>query len=213
MASLGAALKKHREGAGLSQSEVEDQLNLGDQWIQEFEANRVVPTLAYLSRLAECYSVELAVLVGAFSPLSSLGSGLAHQPRGNSTEISFDFGRHRALYRLQDVDHGSFEEYLAAFRAEMSDDDAKADHVATAFRVATEMWPHLNASDIWYFLVSRLFVDSSPGRERADGRLNESSRCTTTRFWRLTRSNSSLMKWEIGSAERLRARSSKPKSI
>ncbi|MFF4775513.1 helix-turn-helix domain-containing protein [Microtetraspora fusca] len=63
---LGAAVRRRREGLGLTQAELAERAGLKQPAVARFEAGGTMPTIPMLERLAEALEVRLSV---RFEPL------------------------------------------------------------------------------------------------------------------------------------------------
>ena len=87
---------------------------------------------------------------------------------GNDLVIHFRYAKHDAKYTLPNGKVEEFETVIKTLRdglARLSETEAdlseaiKSDSVAMAFLKAVEVWPHVNPSDLWWFVIYRAYCD------------------------------------------------------
>ena len=66
--SVGNAIGRQRQQAGLTQDQVAEHLNIGMEAVSRMERGIVVPTIARLAELAQLFGCELADLLRETSP-------------------------------------------------------------------------------------------------------------------------------------------------
>ena len=174
-------LRKAREGAGISQEALGNQLNLGPGWIESFEMGASALDLETLLVLAQGIGVNPAALFVEFDGGDKYHSKsesellvrrcLRATQMGNDVLVHFDYGKYDANYLLRGASVSEFEEVTAALRNELSklilvsnrsDSDLnqiKSDAVCVSFLKAVELWPAVNPSDLWCFVVYRAYCD------------------------------------------------------
>ena len=95
-------------------------------------------------------------------------------------DIQFPYGKHDAAYRLDGARLQEFDRVVRVLRNELAilgdrsvkDNTAEAvktEAVANTFLEAVKTWPKANPSDLWWFVVFRLYCDpfNQPGALRA----------------------------------------------
>lgn len=179
---LLSKLRQIREAAGVSASVLEDQLILGPGWIAKFESGDAVPTvdvlLAILNALGSSLNsiaAELDAIGDSAADVSGAGIDrhIFAEPAPDwpgDLLVRFKYANHDATYRLHDASVEQFDEVVVQMRNGLSrlvaeDDDEeegkaiKTEAVARTFLVAVHRWPHVNPSDLWTFVISRLYYD------------------------------------------------------
>jgi hypothetical protein len=82
------------------------------------------------------------------------------EQKGSNLVLSFKYGDFDAEYILRNATTSQFNELLVHFRDSRNLPGMnKADAVVTAFFKAFRLWSKINPSDLWWFVVSRLFLD------------------------------------------------------
>ena len=66
--TVGRAIARHRQRAGLTQEQVAEHLKIGMEAVSRMERGIVVPTIARLAELAQLFGCELADLLRETSP-------------------------------------------------------------------------------------------------------------------------------------------------
>ena len=164
-------LRALREEANLSPRELEERLILGPGWITRFEEGETIPSL----------DVLLAILHETGSTLSEVFANLPDHPEAAGIErliyaeqvngdivIHIRYAKFDAAYTLE---HGTIYEFEAVIKtlrdglarlANVNTDLSEAiktDSVARAFLKAVEIWPGVNPSDLWWFVIYRAYCD------------------------------------------------------
>jgi len=171
---VGAVLKRLKElraKYGVSSETIEDKLILGPGWVSRIESGKSVPNLDTL----------LAILDVIGSNLTELDEGLANQhlphemerhtyafQEGKDIVVHFTYANHDALYQLVNATVTEFDDVMRTLRNGLKrlattgsgqSEAIKTDAVASAFMRAVQLWPHVNPSDLWLFVVSRAYFD------------------------------------------------------
>ncbi len=190
-----ARLRTLRENAGISEAELEERLILGPGWVSRIESAEAVPTIDILLVMLNEIGGSPSDLFGELAVEESgaeLQRVLFAETEGNDLLIRFRYADHDATFRLADAKLTDFEEVLATLRNRLADlvkpgaqaGAIKTDAVAQAFLTAVEKWPHVNPSDIWWFVIYRAYCD--PFNHPADyARLNLEQSWKRTSGWAL----------------------------
>jgi transcriptional regulator with XRE-family HTH domain len=190
-------LEMLRRRAGLTQAQLEERLILGPGWISRFESGDSIPSI----------DMVLAILHETGSALSDLLGGLP-EPEAATVErsifaeqkdkdivIHFRYTNFDAQYTLQNSTIEDFEKVIKELRDGLAriasstgegeqNEAIKTDAVARAFMKATQLWPHANPSDIWWFIIYRAYCD--PYNHPADfARLDFTQSWKRTAGWAL----------------------------
>ena len=159
-----------REKAGLSAAQLEERLILGPGWVSRFEQGESVPSIdLLLAILHETGAGIQDLLEGLPEPE---GGGVKRtifaEQAGEDLAIHFRYANYDAVYTLPNARLQDFEAVIKTLRdtlARLAATDEgqskaiKTDAVARAFLKAVELWPHGNASDLWWFVVYRGYCD------------------------------------------------------
>jgi transcriptional regulator with XRE-family HTH domain len=163
-------LRQVRRSAGLSRGELEERLILGPGWIEKIERGEYIPDLGTLVALLSALNTTPAEFFRVGPGGSIEGSVLRpiHAAQvGADLEVHFRYAKHDAVYLLRDATVGEFQEVAATLRnglarldqEEVNAEAVKTDSVASAFLRAADLWPHASPSDLWWFVVYRLYLD------------------------------------------------------
>ena len=169
-----AHLGKVRSQVGLSTEELEQLLALAPGWIDHFESGDGDITLDDLAAMVSALEVD------AQSFLRSLRVTEQANPRrlrrafhgvaevGGLT-VRFPYGRHSASFYFENATLPELTDVVNQLRnglatqsrqsSESDNQAVKASAVATCFLKAVQLWPTINPSDIWYFIVYRAYLD------------------------------------------------------
>lgn len=169
--SLLSKLQKLREEAGITQSQLENKLNLGPGWITRFESGETIPDFGmFLTLLSEIGS-SLEDLLSDLSPqekLMKIERSIYAEQRGKDLLIHFHYANYDAVYNLSNATIQEFDEVIKTLRDglarlisvdESQTEAIKTDSVAKTFLTAVKKWPHANPSDLWWFVIYRAYAD------------------------------------------------------
>jgi len=176
---LLARLTEIREASGKSSDELDEELILGPGWIARFESGDTVPALDVLVVILDALGSNLQDLLAGIdidAPVADATTSVDRFIHAEQDEddlfgglrIHFRYADHDAVYRLQDANEDQFEEVVKTLRnglARLVHDDSegqqsiKTNAVANAFLKAVSLWPDANPSDLWWFVISRAYLD------------------------------------------------------
>lgn len=160
-----------REQAGLSAAQLEERLILGPGWVSRFESGESVPSIDMLLAILHETGARLEdLLEGVPEPdVAVVERTIFAEEAGNDLTIRFRYSNFDAEYTLERASLEDFKTVEKTLRdglarlastQEAHGEAIKSDSVARAFLKATELWPHANPSDLWWFLVYRAYCDS-----------------------------------------------------
>jgi transcriptional regulator with XRE-family HTH domain len=166
-------LASFRENLGISPEEVEDQLMIGRGWIKDIEDGVIHPSLDLISSILSIYGKGLADLSSDSTlsvPRIKRSISAYHHTSPDDLTIFFDYGVHNARYLLSGALEGQFNDVVYVLRnglaslskGSISSEEEKAiksTSVASSFLRAVSIWQHANPSDIWWFIIYRLYCD------------------------------------------------------
>lgn len=155
-------LHSFREEAGLAAQDMEEQLILGPGWVQRFEAGEAVPALDVLIAMLHVLGRTVGELFEEIEVDASAGSvarRLLAEEAGDDLVLRFDYADYEASYLLENASLGEFERVLRMLRDGLAGAQQKSDAVVAAFELAVQLWPHVNPSDLWWFLIYRAYLD------------------------------------------------------
>lgn len=164
-------LRRLREEAGLTSSELEERLILGPGWITRFEQGETIPSVNMLLAILHQTGNNLGELLDKLpdSPkVTEIDRFIYAEQSGKDIVIHFQYADFDAEYTLANSTVDQFEVVVKTMRdglARLASTDAtlseaiKTDAVAKTFLKAVEVWPHGNPSDIWWFIVYRAYCD------------------------------------------------------
>ncbi len=90
------------------------------------------------------------------------------EQNGKDLNILFKYAKHDAQYTLVDAKEAQFEDVVKTLRDGLSclastdgnsENAIKTEAVVLAFEKAMKCWPNANPSDIWWFIISRAYLD------------------------------------------------------
>jgi len=164
-------LKRLREESGITAEELENRLNIGKGWIDSFEKGLNVPSINVILSILHILNKSLPDLINEI-PSKFTGNiidrKVAAKQSQNNLLINFDYANHDAAYTLPNATIGEFEEVIKTLRDGLSkltacdnnsSEAIKTDSVARAFLKSVQLWPHANPSDLWWFVIYRIYCD------------------------------------------------------
>lgn len=174
-----ARVRELREQAGISPTELDQLLILGPGWTARFESGDTVPSLDLLTVMLDALGSDLHELISgiAEAPLEDTTTAVDRfihaetdlTVEGDVLLIHFQYADYDATYRLEGATEDEFEEVIKTLRdglAQLVGESSEAQQaiktnaVARAFLKAVALWPDANPSDLWWFVVSRAYLDT-----------------------------------------------------
>lgn len=156
----------------MSPEELERKLILGPGWVERFESGATAPSIDTLGAMLHAIGKSLDDLLVPDSQATSPAAMARHvtaEARGRDLAITFPYGEFDAECILQNASIAEFEGVVRELRdglarlakvgADGQAEAIKSDSVARCFLAAVRTWPHVNPSDLWWFLVSRAYCD------------------------------------------------------
>ena len=190
-AKFGSNLRALREARTLTQEALAALAGFDRSYVGGVERGERNPTLAAITRLARALE----------TPPSSLFAGVdddqhvkpptengvdAVENAGRGLTLRFRYDQHDAEYVLDGARRAEYDDVLHTLRRGLASNTNSADAVADAFIRATTVWPEANPSDLWTFLVNRIYCDHS-NHPAVNARLNLEQSWKRTSGWALER--------------------------
>lgn len=167
-------LRVAREDQDILAEDLAREFVIGPGWIEGIESGRIVPHFEMFLALVERLKVGLGpsfegVFEGDVKDVSELSRNIRAEENGSTIDIIFDYGKHDAVFTLHNATEEQFDEVQKVMRDGLSrltlpgaagdDPQVKTNAVRDTFLKAMELWPHACPSDVWWFIVYRLFCD------------------------------------------------------
>lgn len=156
-------IKNARIKSGISQEALESKLLLGKGWIGALETGDINPPFDLILSIINFLKVDLQTIISKikFDAAQSLNRLITAQQNGDDIKCIFRYSKHEAEYIIKNTSVETFDKLLAEFRTNITKDkNQKTNAVAKAFFKAIELFPLVNPSDIWYFIIPRIFQDA-----------------------------------------------------
>lgn len=164
-------LRRAREKANLSETDLEERLILGPGWVRRFERGETIPSIdMLLAILHETRSSleELLKDLPGHPYAAKVERQIFAEPDGKDIVVYFQYADFDAAYRLCNATVDQFEAVIKTLRDGLArltnvedglGEAIKTDSVAKAFLKTVDLWPQANPSDLWWFLVYRAYCD------------------------------------------------------
>lgn len=167
-------LKALRETSGLSATDLNYNLKLGTGWIELFESGNFIPRVDEFLSILSHLSLEEATILIDHSIVKSIPFPryLSATQVNKDIELEFPYGKYEAKYILENANLYDFLDLQATFQNDLAkgisintsydkneDKAVLRNAVKNAFLKAVELFPNANPSDIWYFIISKLYID------------------------------------------------------
>jgi transcriptional regulator with XRE-family HTH domain len=164
-------LRRLREAQGLSPAEVEDRLILGPGWISRFEEGESLPSLDMLIAILQVMDKSLEDLLEGLPACDrkiQFKRQVYAEEEKSSLAVHFKYAEYDALYKMPRGKKTDFDAVIKTLRdglsrlshgGDVAFEAIKTDSVAKAFLHATRVWPHVNPSDLWWFVIYRAYCD------------------------------------------------------
>lgn len=183
---FGRNVRKLRHDRGLSQEALAEAAHLDRSYIGGIERGERNPALKTILGLANALGVHPSVLFHDVQNDSELSSGLTVDERDNGVRIRFRYDRYDAKYDLDGATLPEFQEVMNTLRTGLTAPKGRSEAVAIAYLHAVRLWPKINPSDLWTFLINRAYCDRNNHPPR-DSRLNLEQSWKRTSGWALER--------------------------
>lgn len=190
-AKFGSNLRALREARSLTQEALAALAGLDRSYIGGVERGERNPTLDAISRLARALATPPSSLFAGIDDdlqveLPTENGVLAVEYPGRRLTLRFRYDQHDAEYPLEGARRAEYDDVLDTLRRGLASAASSTDAVADTFIRATTVWPDANPSDLWTFLVNRMYCDYS-NHPAANARLNLEQSWKRTSGWALER--------------------------
>ncbi len=185
---FGRNVRRLREALGLTQEALGAAAGLDRSYVGGVERGERNPSLSTIAQLARALQTSVAILFSGPDeqlPASRSDNGVVAFESDGQLTVRFKYDQHDAQYVL-DGTRSEFDEVLNVMRSGLAEPGSSADAVAAAFIVATSQWPNANPSDLWTFLIRRIYCDPA-NHPPANARLNLEQSWKRTSGWALER--------------------------
>lgn len=159
-----ADLRKARLALNLTEEQLDRAMVLGPGWIEGIESGRIIPDLSLFVALCSHLQVapsKILSKVAAFDSALSIARTISAVTSDKGITVHFQYAEHSASYEIPNASLAEFEEVILCLRDGLADSKAqKAEAVVRSYQKAVGLWPHVNPSDIWWFVIYRAFTDA-----------------------------------------------------
>lgn len=189
-AKFGSNLRALREAQRLTQEALAARAGLDRSYVGGVERGERNPTLTAIFRLARALQTPPSSLFAGVDDYlrakPSTADGVEAVEQAGGLILRFRYDQHDAEYALGGARRTEYDDVLRTLRHGLASGASNADAVADTFIRATTVWPDANPSDLWTFLVSRIYCDNS-NHPAANARLNLQQSWKRTSGWALER--------------------------
>lgn len=150
-----------RESAGFDAEQVEKRLVVGPGWVNLIEDGRLEPSLGTLAAVLSLYGQDLHSFFADFNFGEEdmiVDRHLSAAEAGNDLVLHFPMGSYSASVTLPGASIAELNDVLLVLRNKLAAGD-KRGAIVDCFLSAVRQWPHVNPSDLWYFLVAHAYQD------------------------------------------------------
>ena len=158
-----ADLRKARMALNHTEEQLDRAMVLGPGWIEGIESGRIIPDLSLFVALCSHLQVtpsNILAQVASFESALSISRTISAVASKEGISVHFQYAEHSAEYAIPNATLSEFEEVILCLRDGLADSKAqKADAVVRSYQKAVSLWPHVNPSDIWWFVIYRAFTD------------------------------------------------------
>ena len=169
--AIVSRLTRIRTETGITRRSLEISLGLGPGWIEYLESGDFDLTLDDVAALASALHVSPSrlletVTVADDSTDIHLVCDFTAIENRDGVLIEFPYGKYDASYLLDGANMIELTNVVAVLREELARPSSRSSNAAikraavtNCFLTAVDTWPHINPSDLWYFVVYRAYVD------------------------------------------------------
>ena len=190
-AKFGTNLRALRQAQALTQEALAALAGFDRSYVGGVERGERNPTLTAICRFARALKTPPTALFAGIDddpqvklPTADRVEVIEHANR--RLTLRFRYDQHDAEYTLDGARQAEYDDVLGTLRHGLASAASKADAVADTFIQATTVWPDANPSDLWTFLVNRIYCDRS-NHPDANARLNLEQSWKRTSGWALER--------------------------
>ena len=192
---FGSNLRARREAQALTQEALAALAGLDRSYVGGVERGERNPTLTAIFRLARALQtppsslfagIDADLQVGQVGQIGHPGNRVEAIEHAGGLTLRFRYDKHDAEYALNGARRIEYDQVLSTLRHGLASAASNADAVADTFIRATTAWPDANPSDLWTFVVNRLYCDHA-NHPAASARLNLEQSWKRTSGWALER--------------------------
>ncbi|WP_379875344.1 helix-turn-helix domain-containing protein [Lacibacterium aquatile] len=163
--SLISKLKEAREREDIDPADLDEILGVGPGWIETFEAGKTTPTVDFILAIIRSLGMDIADVfkdIDKSTAKSILSRSIevenkkSHGVKG--AEMRFRYNSYLAKVFIPSANEETFEKVKKTFRDNLGA-GRKTEAVVEAFMQLVSLWPRANPSDIWWFMMQRLYSD------------------------------------------------------
>ena len=188
--TFGRNVRKFRERIEMTQEGLAEASCLDRSYIGGVERGERNPTITAVMNIASALMVAPSRLfenIGRDFPFREGSPNVVTVDETNEgLRISFRYDRFDAEYLLPSASEEEFRKVASVLRDGLASKRGRAAVVADTFMCAVDTWPSANPSDLWTFLMNRMYCDPAFHPED-NARLNLEQSWKRTSGWALER--------------------------
>lgn len=187
--TFGRNVRRIRNALGMTQENLAETSELDRSYIGGVERGERNPTLKAILSLASALRVAPAALfvnVGEREIQAQAPTLVEALPTPRGLLVRFKYDQYDAEYPLDGATQSQFDEVIAVLKTGLASGASRSDVVAKTFLQAVKVWPEVNPSDLWTFVINRAYCDRS-NHPDTNARLNLEQSWKRTSGWALER--------------------------
>ncbi len=164
-------LRELREHAGLTTEQMDGHLLIGPGWTAVFESGTIVPSMDVLLAMLNVLGVPPSSFFANIPGDKSVHvvRALRAEARGHDVVLHFGYADYDASHCIEGATLDQFRDVVKQLQGGLAQtvsehvkgriQAVQRDAVVRAFLRAVELWPEVNPSDLWWFLIYRAYCD------------------------------------------------------
>ena len=188
--AFGRKVRRFRKTFGFTQEGLAAAADLDRSYIGGIERGERNPSLTVILQLASALGIKPAQLFTEVEEdsiaVQQTASGVTTTETSDGLAIGFRYDKYDAKYILPGATQSQFDDVISVLKNGLAASGSRADTVARTFIDAVCTWPDANPSDLWNFLLNRVYCDRS-SHPPANARLNLEQSWKRTSGWALER--------------------------
>lgn len=186
---FGSNVRRLRQHLDMTQENLAEASGLDRSYIGGVERGERNPAMTAILHLAAALRVSPALLfegLGENVPISVAPNNVSAVDSAEGLVIKFKYDQHDAQFILPEASKEEFSRVARVLRDGLGSSLGRSEPVARALLCAVHTWPDANPSDLWTFLINRMYCDRVY-HPASHARLNLEQSWKRTSGWALER--------------------------